>query len=46
MSKRFLKIARRIFPMFLKTIGRSNEVIRSHTDEAIVKMTNVYIMKN
>lgn len=38
MNKRFIKIARRIFPIFLKTIGRSNEVIRTHTDEAIIKI--------
>ena len=38
LNKRFVKIARRIFPQLLKSIGRSNEVIRSHTDDAITSI--------
>lgn len=37
-KRRFLKISRRILPMLLQNIGRSNETIRGHFRQAIVQI--------
>ena len=38
LNARAKPIALRIFPVFLKGLGRSNEVIRNHTNDAITKI--------